>query len=120
MCRSQRCPATVVDPTSNATPSATSWNPGNTAVINLSSSHGDRGRPVAGSKGLLQAGQHDRIDLEPGEAPVALQGDEQPLQVAGGVLERRRLDLDVVQPHDRIDLDGMGVCLLANDLPVDL
>ena len=33
VCRSHRCPATVVEPTSNATPSATSWNPGHIAVI---------------------------------------------------------------------------------------
>ena len=120
MCRSQRCPATVVEPTSKATPSATSWNPGKTAVISALVSHGDRGGPVAGSKRLLQVGQHDRIDLEPGERPVALERVEQPLQIAGGVLERWLRDLDVVQPHDRIDLDRVGVGLLPHDLAVDL
>jgi hypothetical protein len=37
VCRSHRCPATVVEPTSKATPSATSWNSGNTAAITASS-----------------------------------------------------------------------------------
>ena len=120
MCRSQRCPATVVEPTSKATPSATSWNPGKTAVIERAVAHRDRRGPVAGAKRLLQTGQHDRVDLEAGQEPVAFQRVEQPLQIARGMLERRLRHLDVVQPHDRVDLDRVGVGLLAHDLAVDL
>ena len=37
VCRSHRCPATVVEPTSNAMPYAASWKPGQTAVTTDSS-----------------------------------------------------------------------------------
>ncbi len=83
-------------------------------------SHGDGGGPVAGAKRLLQVGQHDRIDLEADERPVALERVEHPLQIARRVFERGLLDLDVVEPHDRIDLDRVGVGLLPHDLAVDL
>ena len=82
--------------------------------------HRHRRGPCAGPKRLLQPGQHDRIDVEPREVPIALEGGEQTLEIAAGRRERRLLHLDVVQPHDRVDVDRVGVGLLAHDLAVDL
>ena len=54
------------------------------------------------------------------ERPVAVECLEQALQIAAGVGEIGFADLDVVQTHDRIDLDRVRVGLLAHHLAVDL
>ncbi len=64
--------------------------------------------------------EHVRVGVEPGELPVALERLVQALQIAAGVGEVGLADLDVVQPHDRIDLDRVRVGLLAHDLAVHL
>ena len=111
----------MVEPTSNATPSATSWKPGQIAVIVDAVVHGDRDGPVAGAQRALQrrrarAGRR----ASPVERPVALERLEQALQIAAGVGEIGLADLDVVQPHDRVDLDRVRVGFLAHDLAMDL
>ena len=53
-------------------------------------SHGDRGGPGTGAQGGLQSGQHDRIDRQAGQGPVALERGEEALQVAARRVERRR------------------------------
>ena len=120
LARSQRCPATVVDPTSNATPSARSRNPGQTAMIVAPSCTATVAVQSPAAERPLQAGQHVVVAREAGERPVALQRLEQPLQVARRVAQVRLADLDVVQPDDRVDLDRVRVGLLAHDLPVQL
>ena len=54
------------------------------------------------------------------EPPVALERLAQALQVAARVGEVGLAHLDVVQPHDRIDLDRVRVGLLAHDLAMQL
>ena len=110
----------MVEPTSNATPSATSWNPGHVAVIVVAVVHGHRDLPVVAAQGPLQRREHVRITGESREPPVALERLPQALQVTARVGEIGLAHLHVVQPHDRIDLDRMRVGLLAHDLPMQL
>ena len=44
----------------------------------------------------------------------------QAAKIARRLVHVRLGDLDVIEAHDRIDLDRMGLGALAHDLPVDL
>jgi hypothetical protein len=61
-----------------------------------------------------------RIGGQPVHLPLAQERLADAADVAAGAAQLGALDLDVVQPHDRVDLDRVGVCLLADDLPVEL
>ena len=72
------------------------------------------------SQRLLQHRQDVGIALEPRQPPLALERGAQPSEVARRRSEVRLLDLDVVETHDWVHLDRMGVCLLAHDLAMHL
>ena len=120
LARSHSWPATVVDPTSNATPSARSRNPGQTPTIVAPSCTATVAVQSPARSVRCSAASTWSSHVETGERPVALQRLEQPLQVAGRVGHVGLADLDVVQAHDRVDLDRVGVGLLPHDLPVQL
>jgi hypothetical protein len=61
-----------------------------------------------------------RIDLEGVQAPFVRERLAEAANVAARAAELGSLDLHVVEPHDRVDLDRVGVCLLADDLTVEL
>ena len=82
--------------------------------------HRDGAGPSAGSQGALQVGEHVRLGRESRESPLALERFREPLQVATRVGEIGLAHLDVVEPHDRVDLDRMRVGLLAHHLAVQL
>ena len=81
---------------------------------------GDRDRPAARAQGLLQPRQDVVVAREPAQLPLALERLAQAAEVARRRGEIGLLDLDVVEPDDGVDLDRMGVRLLAHDLPVHL
>ena len=120
MCRSQRCPATVVEPTSKATPSATSWNPGKTAVISVSSRTATVAVQSPARSVFCRSGNTIGSTSRPTSDQSRSSASNNRCRSPGGVFERGLLDLDVVQPHDRIDLDRVGVGLLPHDLAMDL
>ena len=80
----------------------------------------DGDAPAAAAKRLLQARQDVRVAFEPGQLPLALEGGAQTAEITGGRREVGLLDLDVVEADDGVDLDRMGVGLLAHDLAVHL
>ncbi len=82
--------------------------------------HRDGDLPLALTQRLLQARQDVVVDREPGDLPLALERLAQAAEIAGRRGEVGLLDLDVVETHDGVDLDRMGVGLLAHDLPVHL
>ena len=81
---------------------------------------GDRDLPVAAAQNLLQAAQHRQARLGFVEAPLRGERLLQPAEVAGGVVHVGLGDLDIMQPHHRIDVDRMGLGALAHDLAVHL
>ena len=94
-------PATVVEPTSNATPSMRSWNPGQIAVmVRPSCTATVAVQSPARSVRCSDARTWASHRVETGEVPVRLQRLEQPLQVAAGIGHVGLADLDVVQAHD--------------------
>jgi hypothetical protein len=80
--------------------------------------HGHR-PPPRPQRGLEPA-DHVGVGVQAGQPPLGLDGLQQPRQVAGLRAEGGRLDLDVVQPHHRVQLDVAGLGLLAHDLAVEL
>ena len=62
----------------------------------------------------------DEVGAQVVEAPLRPQRVEQPAEVAGRRGEVRLRDVDRVQPHDRIQLEGPGREVLAHDLAMDL
>ena len=52
--------------------------------------------------------------------PLLLQRLVDALEIGGGLVHVGLLDLDEAQPGGRIELDGAGIGLLADDLLVDL
>ena len=118
--RSHRCAATVVEPTSTAMPKALSWKPGHTRDDLRGVVHGDRDFPLALAQRGLQLAEDREVAVEPGELPLALERILQAAQVAGRVVHVGLAHLDVVQAHDRVQLDLARVGVLAHDLAVDL
>ena len=82
--------------------------------------HRDGDLPRALAQRLLQAREDVVVDREPGELPLALERLAQPAEIARRRGEVGLLDLDVVEPHDGVDLDRVRVGLLAHDLTVHL
>ena len=60
------------------------------------------------------------VRLQAGQLPLALEGLEQPREVAGRRRQLGRGHLDVVEADDRVDREGPDVEALADDLAVDL
>ena len=118
--RSHRCAAMVVEPMSTANPKAVSCRPGQTPMICFSPWTATVTCQSPARKRGLQHLQHGQIAGEVLEAPFLFQGIEQPAQIPGRVVHVRLLDLHVMQPHDRIELDRARVGFLAHDLPMDL
>ena len=81
---------------------------------------GDGHAVLAGLERRLEAPNDGEVRAEPGQAPFALEGVEQPAEVPGRQRQVGRRDLDVVQPDDRIDREVPDVEALADDLAVDL
>ena len=119
--RSHRCPATVVEPMSNAIPYARSCRPGPDRGDRRPVVHGDGDR--AGSLGRARA-------AAPAEHAGSASSSSSSHSRASASRSRRRSpaataelgsgDLDVVEAHDRVDLDRVRVGLLADDLAVEL
>ncbi len=80
----------------------------------------DRDAPAARAKRRLEIVEHVRVELELFERPFACESLAQPSGIRRGTLEPRLLDLDVVEPHDRVHLDRVRVGLLAHDLAIEL
>ena len=85
------------------------------AVVN-----GDGDAPAPRPQRLLEAGKHLGITLEAGELPLPLECVAQATEVTRRRGQVGLLDLDVVEPDDRVDRDRMGIRFLADDLAVDL
>ena len=77
-------------------------------------------RPVALAQRLLQALQAAQVAGQLAELPLLGQRILQPLQVAARALHVGLRDLDVVQAHDRVELDLADLGALPDDLLVDL
>ena len=119
--RSARWPAIVVEPTSIATPYARSWRPGQTAVTvrpswtatvtavraRLERRLERRGPPARSASRSVRPHSRSSASKSRARSPA---GDAS----SGGV------DLDVVEPDDRVDLEVADVEALADDLAMDL
>ena len=81
---------------------------------------GDRDRPVPGAQRGLHRGQQVGIDRERVQAPLVRERLAEAADVAARAAQLGAFDLHVVEPHDRVDLDRVGVGLLADDLTVEL
>ena len=82
MCRSHRCPATVVEPDVERHAERDVVEPGADAGDRVAVVDRDRDRPAAVAERALQPGQHDRVDVEVLEVPLLAERFAQPLQVA--------------------------------------
>ena len=82
--------------------------------------HGDRDGVPAGGQGGLEVDEHPRVDREAVERPLRGERVEQQAQVAAAFAQRGRVDLDVVEAHDRVDDEAGQVHGLADDRAVDL
>ena len=80
----------------------------------------DRDLPMALAERLLQALQAAQIAGQLAQVPLLGERFLQPLQVAGRRVHVGRLDLDVVQPHHRIELDRAHLRALSDHLLVHL
>ena len=117
---SHRWPAMVVEPISTARPNTWSLKPGQTPVICLPRCTATVTVHLPLRKAACNPWITRRSVDEVGEAPLLLQRLLQALQVAGRVVHVGLGDLDVVQLHDRIDLDRAHLGALAHHLLVDL
>jgi hypothetical protein len=68
----------------------------------------------------LENPQHRRVDDEPTEPPLLLEGPEETLQVAGRAGQVGLRDLDVVEPDNGVDREGSHTGPLAHHLTMDL
>ena len=111
----------VVEPMSMATPKARSREARPDRDDLAPVAHRGGGLPVARAQRLLQAGEHGEVRAAPRRRPIARASAScrRRKSLDGSCMSGSR-DLDVVQPHDRIDLDRMRLGALAHDLPVDL
>ena len=118
--RSQRCAAIVVEPMSNATPKARSAKPGVTATISrpLRSATVTFHSPARSA--FCRPRSTGRLALRLAEAPLLGQRLLQAPQIARGIVHVGLGDLDIMQAHDRIDLDRMRLRALAHDLAMHL
>ena len=82
--------------------------------------HRDGDRVVAALEGRLELAEDVEVGVQAVERPLATERLLEPGEVAAGGLERRPLDLDVVEPDDRVDLEVADREALADDLLVDL
>ena len=85
------------------------------AVVNR-----DRDRARFFEDRALQFGEDGRVGVEPVELPLRRERLPHTPQVTRRDPQLGARDLDVVEPHDRVDLDGMCVRFLADDLAVEL
>src|SRR5208337_1545971 len=76
--------------------------------------------PTAGAQYSLQVLERREICGRVDDAPLLCERLLQAAEVAGRLAQVRLADLDVMQPHDRVDLDRMLLGALAHHLPVDL
>ena len=68
----------------------------------------------------LQASEGREIGMRFGNAPLLEQSLLQAAQITRRLVHVRLADLDVIEAHDRIDLDWMRLGALAHDLPMNL
>src|SRR5579872_6896680 len=81
---------------------------------------GDGRLPLAGAQSLLQAAQDGKIGDRLAKRPLALQSRLQPAQIARRIMHIGLAHLDIVEAHDRIDLDRLRFGALAHDLALNL
>ena len=79
---------------------------------------GDRERSRL--EGRLERADHVEVGFEAGQAPFPLECLEQPDRSPEGEASSGRIDLDIVEPDDGIDVEVADVEALADDLAVDL
>ena len=82
--------------------------------------HRDGDLPLPRAQRLLQASEGREIGVRFGDVPLLAQSLLQPAEIARRLVHVRLGDLDVVEAHDRVDLDRMSLGALAHNLPVDL
>ena len=81
----------------------------------------DRDLPAARAQRLLQAARARRkLGVRVRDAPLRVERLLQAAEVAGGIVHVGFGDLDIVQAHDRIDVDRMRLGALAHDLAMNL
>ena len=83
-------------------------------------SHRDGDLPLTRAQRLLQASERREIGARFGETPLLAQSLLQAAEIARRLVHVRLGDLDIVEAHDRVDLDRMSLGALAHHLPVDL
>ena len=76
--------------------------------------------PLPRAQRLLQTGERRKVGGRVREPPLLAQSLLQTPKIARRLVHVRLGDLDVVEAHDRIDLDRMRFGALADHLPVDL
>jgi len=122
--RSHRCPAIVVDPMSRASPYPLSRPlvpvAGPDAQQPLPPAHRHRDLPVPVAQRCLELLDHPQVTGEVRQAPLRLQGQLHPAQIARWLVQYRRRHLDVEQPNGGVDQDVPGLGPLADDLLVHL
>ena len=82
--------------------------------------HGDGDRAGSLEQRALEIRRTRRVGVELVELPLRGECLSHASQVTCGDSELGSCDLDVVEAHDRVDLDRMCVGLLADDLAVEL
>ena len=81
---------------------------------------GDRYPVIARLERRLQRADRLEVDVEANDLPLIGERRQEPAEIAARRRQRRRLDLDVVERHDRIDHERPNGEILADDLPMDL
>ena len=110
----------VVDPMSTATPKARSRKPGQAAIIERPPWTATVTAPSPREHGCLQGARGRKVHVQAPQAPLAVEGVQDPDQVRGRRGEVGRGSLHVVQPHDGIEVERADLELLADHLAVDL
>ena len=75
--------------------------------------------PIALAQDLLHLAQKIGVDRKVLEAPVGLDRQEQPVEIAQGLVHVGFLDLDIAHLDRRIALDDAAVGILAHHLRID-
>ena len=102
-------------------PSAVSWKPGQIAVIVVAVVHGDgRASSPPSRSGRWSTGSTCGSRPRPVSSQSRSSASSSRWRSPLGIGQVGLAHLDVVQPHDRVDLDRVRVGLLAHELAVHL
>ena len=87
---------------------------------NISAANSDRHLPLARTQHFLQASQHMHRCIQTGDLPLPLQCVAHPAKIGGRIMHIRFGNFHKIEPHNRVNGNGVGFGTLAHHLPVHL